>query len=78
MTRVELFIRLGWYCGYIGKELGDYSFAERTLGRAHELSHDQAIAMMREIQAKLVLNDVIGPDEDPFTESGIQMRMSEP
>ncbi len=74
MTRTEIFLRLGWYCGYIGKELGDHSFADRTLGRAHLMSHDEAIAMMQEIQHRLVLHNVIKPDEDPFTKSGITMR----
>lgn len=46
MTRTEIFVRLGWYCGFIGRELSDHSFAKRILGRAHELSDEQALAMM--------------------------------
>jgi hypothetical protein len=77
MTRTEIMLRLGYYCGLISLELGDSSYAERSLGRAHLISDEEGIAILVEVQAKLVAAGALEPEEDPFTKT-IKMRELDP
>lgn len=78
MTRDELLIRAGFYFGEAARMLGDESYALRWLGRAHELTEEEALPMFHEIQRRLVEAGEIAPDEDPFDELGITFNTDDP
>jgi hypothetical protein len=66
MSRDEMLLRHGFYCGMADRVLGDVSYGARWFGRAHELTEAAYMQTATEIQARLVAAGAIGPDEDPF------------
>ena len=66
MTREEMLLRFGYYCGGIGRLLGDYSYAERWCGRCEELTEVDYMRETTEIQGRLVAAGLLGSDEDPY------------
>lgn len=66
MSRDEMLLRHGWYCGFIERKLGDASFAARWFGRAQEITEADYLGDVAAIQARLRAAGVIAADEDPF------------
>jgi hypothetical protein len=66
MTREQMFLRFGFYCGLAHRELGDISYAERWIGRAHLLTIEDYMRETGEISQRLTAAGFIRPDEDPW------------
>lgn len=66
MTRDEMVLRHGFYCGYAARVLGDESYALRWLGRAHKLTEADYRLTAADIQQRAVAAGKLGPGEDPF------------
>jgi hypothetical protein len=65
MSRDEMLLRHGFYCGMADRHLGT-QYGIQWIGRAYELTEAKYLEMAQEIQGKLVAAGVIGVDEDPF------------
>ena len=66
MPREEMLLRLGFYCGRAARDLGDFSYAARTIGRGREITITEYEEISSEIHARLLAAGKIRPDEDPY------------
>jgi hypothetical protein len=54
--------------GLWDQALGDISYGDRCIRRAHLMSDEECLRILVEIQERLVAAGIIKPDEDPFSE----------
>ena len=66
MSREEMLLRFGYYCGLAERLLNDASYSRRWWGHAEDITEEIYWTAVAKICARLVDAGLIAADEDPW------------